>query len=108
MDQKPLMKTIRIPPIQIPEHTVEKSQESAGNSATRLQSGLNGSSSESEQVDDIEINGMTLRGANKCLDFNEALELYSHNPKRIHGFQMLYQKMSFIAIMIGIMSSTPI
>jgi hypothetical protein len=61
-----------------------------------------------EEDQDIELNGITLRGANKVLDFDQALELYSHNPKRWSGFQMIYQKVSFVAVCIGILSSSPI
>ena len=58
--------------------------------------------------EDIELNGITLRGANKVLDFDQALELFSHNPNRWKGFQMIYQKISFVAVCIGILSSSPI
>ena len=37
------------------------------------------------ETDAVEINGIALKGANKCLSFDEAIEKYTGNPSRPYG-----------------------
>ena len=58
--------------------------------------------------DEIEVNGIWFLGASKVLAFDEAVEEFTTNLDRPDVFATLYQSLTFIFILFGIVSSSPI
>jgi hypothetical protein len=67
-----------------------------------------------ESIEDVEqqstlvINGMTLLGANRILNNDQAMEMYSYNANRTFCLQSIYQNIAFVIVTLSIVAESPI